>query len=72
MKLWQEEGLQAFTNSDRSDKGRPRIAEDLQNFILGFYALSSHVVALVLRHAILPKTSDREYNLPSQCAGLVF
>ena len=37
MKLWQEEGLQAFTDSDRSDKGRPRIADDWQNFIIKTY-----------------------------------
>ena len=37
MKCWQKEGLQAFADCDRSDKGRPRMAEDWQNFIIKTY-----------------------------------
>jgi putative transposase len=37
MKLWQEEGLQAFTNGPRLDKGRPRMSEDWQKFIVKTY-----------------------------------
>jgi Mu transposase, C-terminal/Winged helix-turn helix len=37
MKLWQEEGIQAFTNGPRLDKGRPRMSEDWQKFIVKTY-----------------------------------
>jgi len=37
MKLWQQQGLQAFVNGPRSDKGRPRISADWEKFIVRTY-----------------------------------
>lgn len=37
MKRWQEQGLEAFADLERSDKGRPRISDYWQDFILKTY-----------------------------------